>query len=238
MSDKYGICNLVVLAVKISEDNMAQDIVNDWYESKTNVNEMIHWQKGKLKLWEKQVSRYFPANAKILDVGCGMGREAYILTDMGFSVTGIDISNEVIKQVTELSLTNRYNIPFIHYDGYRIPFDDTEFDVVIIWAQTFGLLYGDEYKIDFLKECHRVLKCNGILSFSGHDYNYLCKNYLQYLNGRKFFPYANTEIYWEAFTSDELTDYAEKVNFNVKLCQVGEIYKPEDGTVIHCLCQK
>jgi len=72
---------------------MTQDIVNEWYGSKTNVDEMIHWQKGILKLWEKQVSRYFPANAKILDVGCGMGREAFILTEMGFSDTGIDISN-------------------------------------------------------------------------------------------------------------------------------------------------
>ena len=67
---------------------MSQNNVNAWYESKTNVDEMIHWQKGILKLWEKQVChKYFPDNAKLLDVGCGMGREAFDLTDMGFSVT-------------------------------------------------------------------------------------------------------------------------------------------------------
>jgi|GEM_PF-149392 ubiquinone/menaquinone biosynthesis C-methylase UbiE/ADP-ribose pyrophosphatase YjhB (NUDIX family) len=225
--------------MKNSDDNMAQDIVNEWYESKTNVDEMIHWQKETLKLWETQVSqKYFPKNAKILDVGCGMGREAFNLTKMGFSVTGIDISNEAIKQVTELSLIKGYNIPFLHFDGYSMPFDDNEFDVVIIWAQTFGLLYGDKYKITFLMECRRVLKRNGILSFSGHDYNYLSKNYLQCLNGRKFFPYADTEIYWEAFTIDELADYAKQVGYAIKLCQTGEIYKPEDGTIIHCVCQK
>ena len=32
-----------------------------------------------------------------------MGREAFALADLGFSVTGIDISEEVIRQVKELA---------------------------------------------------------------------------------------------------------------------------------------
>ena len=109
---------------------------------------------------------------------------------------------------------------------------------MIIWAQTFGLLYGDDYKISYLKECHRVLKDNGILSFSGHDYDYLRQNYIQCLDGNKFFPYINKEIHWGTFTQSELSDYAKKANYTVHQCGEGEIYKPEDGTIIHCVCSK
>ena len=212
--------------------------VHQWYENKKNVDEMIHWNKGKLKKWEQAVVNYFPKEAKILDIGCGMGREAFALYDMGFSVVGIDISEEVIKQVAQLALNNHYDIPFSVYDGYELPFEDESFEVVIIWAQTFGLLYGDTYKSSFLKECKRVLKKDGVVSFSAHDYEYLTESYKQYTTGRKFYPYSDAKIYWETFLPNELIHYAENAGFSVVFCEQGEIYKPEDGVVLHCLSKK
>lgn len=215
-----------------------KDIVRQWYTDKKNVDEMVHWNKGKLKKWEQAVTEFFPKEAKILDVGCGMGREAFALTDMGFSITGIDISEEVIKQVMYLSLQNGYNIPFSVYDGHTFSFDDNSFDVVIIWAQTFGIMYGDAYKSDFLNECKRVLKTDGLLSFSGHDYNFVIDNYSNFMKGRKFYPYANTEVFWETFLPEELISYAKNAGFSAMFCEEGEIYKLEDGIVLHCLCKK
>lgn len=217
---------------------MSQKIVSDWYEDQKNVDEMVHWDKGKLKKWEECVAQSFPENARILDVGCGMGREAFALTDKGFSVVGIDISLVVIKEVTHWSKKKGYDIPFLCYDGKKLPFDDCSFDVVIIWAQTFGLLYGDEYKADFLQECFRVLKAGGILSYSGHDHQYILENYKQYLQERKFYPYADSEIYWECFRPKELSAHARNLGFTVLACERGEIYKQEDGVILHCLCRK
>lgn len=214
------------------------DIVRRWYEDKSNVDEMIQWNKGKLKKWEQSVVQYFPQNAKILDIGCGMGREAFALYDLGFSVVGIDISNEVIKQVVQLASENLYDIPFLLYDGHYLPFEDESFDAVIIWAQTFGILYGDSYKNSFLKECRRVLKKDGLISFSGHDREYLSGCFKQYLVGKNFYPYSNAEICWETFTQQELKHYAEDAGFSIILCEQGEIYKPEDGVVLHCLGKK
>lgn len=214
------------------------DIVHKWYEDKKNVDEMVCWNRGELKKWERAVTNFFPKGAKILDVGCGMGREAFALSDLGFSIKGIDISKEVIKQVEKLSLKNCYDIDFLVYDGHTLPFDDASFEVIIIWAQTFGLLYGDTYKSKFLNECKRVLKKDGLLSFSGHDYEYLMEHHKQYVSGRKFYPYANTEIYWEAFLPQELLSYVENAGFSAVLCEPGKIHKAEDGVVLHCLCKK
>ncbi len=214
------------------------DIVREWYETKAHVDEMRTWTQGMLKRWEQDVAVCFPRGARVLDVGCGMGREAYALSDMGFSVTGIDISHEVIRKVTAQSLQQGRDIPFLAYDGKTLPFADAAFDVVIIWAQTFGLLYGDAYKRDFLRECRRVLVAGGLLSFSGHDVAYVRAHHAQYLDGRKFYPYADTRLYWETFLPDELKGYAQCAGFTVTRCEQGEIYTPEDGTILHCLCEK
>ena len=214
------------------------NIVNEWYETKKNVDEMVHWEKPTLKKWESTVSKLFPQKAKILDVGCGLGREAFVLSDMDFTVTGIDISHEVLNQVKTLSSQKGYNITFDWYNGHVLPFENNSFDIIVIWAQTFGLLYGNGYKHELLSECKRVLKNGGLLSFSGHDYRFLLDNYINFMKDRRFYPYADTELYWETFETSELAKFAEDAGYTVLLCEKGEIYKPEDGTILHCLCRK
>ncbi len=213
------------------------DLVSQWYEEKKNVEEMHRWNPA-LKAWEREVMDHFPSGARLLDIGCGLGREAFPLSDAGFDVVGIDLSQEVIAQVRQCSAEKGYDIPFLLYDGRKLPFPDDSFDVVLIWAQTFGLLYGEEYKQDYLAECRRVLKPGGLFSFSAHDYAYLKAQYPHCLNGRRFYPYAGAEIYWETFESPELAQYAGQAGFDVILCEKGSIYKPEDGTILHCLCRK
>lgn len=213
-------------------------IVRRWYEDRQNVDEMKRWDSPKLKIWERNVTEHFPPAATVLDIGCGLCREAFALSDMGFRVTGVDISREVISQAKELADKRGYAIPLHLYDGRSLPFEAASFDVVIIWAQTFGLLYGDEYKRELLSECRRVLSCGGLLSFSGHDCDYLARYYPSFLKDGRFYPYLDTDIYWETFDADGVSTFAKNAGYEVLLCEKGEIYKPEDGTVLHCLCRK
>ncbi len=213
------------------------NIVSEWYEDKKNVDEMQNWSSA-LKEWERSVISFFPPGARILDIGCGLGREAFALFDLGYEVVGIDISKEVISQVKRLSADKGYDISFYEYDGKHLDFPAGSFDVVVIWAQTFGLLYGDEYKKGFLLECKRVLKNGGLCSFSTHDHEFLINQYPNCLDGQKFYPFANAEIYWEAYKAADLIHFAKQADLEVILCERGNIYKPEDGTVLHCLCTK
>ena len=213
------------------------NLVFQWYEDKKNVDEMRIWNAS-LKEWEQSVIAFFPSDARILDVGCGLGREAFALSDLGYDVVGIDVSKEVISQVKQLSADKGYSIPFHECDGEHLPFPDDSFDVVLIWAQTFGLLYGSEFKKSYLSECRRVLRKGGLLSFSTHDHHFLKENYPHCLIGQKFYPYANAEIYWETFESADLMQLAKQADMDIILCEKGNIYKPEDGTVLHCLCRK
>ena len=109
------------------------------------------------------------------------------------------------------------------------------FDIVIIWNQTFGLLYGDSYKESYLMECKRVLKPGGVLSYSGHSLQYIRKYHNYCLKDDKFYPYIERDIYWETFSLEELEDYAKRVGFDVVMSGEGEIYVPEDGIVLFCV---
>ena len=195
------------------------NIVLKFYSNDKNIVELNNATRNPLKMWEKDVAlNYFQQNASILNVGCGMGREAFNLYDMGFNITAIDISEKAIIGAKNIATKTKRNIAFLTTNGVDLPFDDNSFDVVIIWNQTFGLMYSECNQVAFLKECKRVLKDNGIISFSGHEREYLKMNHPQCLVGKKFFPYKNEEIYWEIFTMEELKDLAQKSGLNKLSC--------------------
>lgn len=214
------------------------EIVKNLYSDEHAIGDMRDYTKKKLKVWENEVVCYFPLKSWILDIGCGMGREAFCLYDKGFKITAIDISEKVIEAAKQFSSESKRDIEFLLTNGLDLPFENNTFDVVIIWAQTFGLFYGEENKIHILKECNRVLKSKGILSFSGHDKDFLEAKYSQYLDGRKFFAYADTNCYWETFTTSEMKNLAQKTGFEVIECKKGMVYKEEDGHILHCICKK
>jgi len=209
--------------------------VSAWYEKKEHIDEMKDWDKGKLKIWEQQVANKFPFESKILDIGSGIGREAFALHSQGFEVIGLDVSKDVVDKANEEAVLRGSKVKFYHYDGEHFPFSDGMFDVVIIWSQTFGLLYGKSNKESFLKECKRVLKPEGLLSYSGHSLQYLKKNYNHCLDDNKFYPYIERDIYWETFSLGELENYTKRAGYDIVMSGEGEIYVPEDGIVLYCL---
>ncbi len=218
---------------------MKDDIkkVVDWYSSEKSYDYMPEATKKGLKIWEKEVIRdFFPPNSDVLIIGCGMGREAFVLYEMGYKVTAVDISEPILKQAKALASEYKMNIDFSIINGLDLPFNDNSFDIVIIWSQTFGLLYGTDNQFHMLNECKRVLKKEGILSFSAHDKEFVEKNYPQYVEGKKFWAYQ--ECYWEIFSIDEITKLTKQVGFNVLSCEQGQVYQPEDGIIIHCVAKK
>lgn len=218
---------------------MSENTVLNFYSDNKNIVELKNATLNTLKMWEKDVAlNYFPQNSEILNIGCGAGREAFNLYDMGFNITAIDISEKAISEAKNLSYETKRDVVFLVTNGVDLPFDNNSFDVIIIWNQTFGLMYGENRQIAFLKECKRVLKDNGILSFSGHEREYEEMNYPKCLVGKKFFPYKNENIYWEIFTMNELKNLAQKSGLNVLNCDRGKVYREEDGTIIHCICRK
>lgn len=234
---KYAALILLLFGGQAMSENI-EKIKKLFLDDGQAIDDMYDYTNKKLKNWEIQVMPSFPPNAKILDIGCGMGREAFSLNELGFNVTGIDISERVISEAKQIADANNFDVEFIVSNGIDLPFNDSVFDVVIIWAQTFGLFYGEQNQQCFLNECNRVLKKDGMLSFSGHDREYLNNNYKQFLKGKRFYVYADTDCYWESFTIDEMKYAAANAGFNNIICERGSVYTENDGTILHCECRK
>ena len=201
---------------------------------------MRTYENRELKIWENEALISFPINSRILDIGCGKGREAFCLNDRGFRVTGIDISETVVNEAKKSAILHNVDICFSVSDDKNLPFGDKMFDIVIIWAQTFGL-FGKNDRNRILNECRRVLGQNGILSVSVHDRELLREKYAEFIKNDCFFPFPDTDpgLYYKMYTMEDLKNCAEEMGFKDIECKKGKIYNPKDnGWVLHCECKK
>jgi len=76
----------------------------------------------------------FKKGMSVLDVSSGRGTQAiYYAKTFGVNVTGLDISEEMVKTATKRSIDSGINdkVKFILGDSQSLPFADNTFDVVI-----------------------------------------------------------------------------------------------------------
>ena len=138
--------------------------------------------------WEavaKELARIYslPANAKILDVGCGKGFLLYELKKIlpASKITGFDISKYAIENAKQ----EVKNCLFVHkaQDNYR--FKDKEFDLVIS-LNTLHNIYINELN-PALKEIERVGKNKYIVVESYRNDKELFNLQCWVLTGRAFY---------------------------------------------------
>jgi tellurite methyltransferase len=73
---------------------------------------------------------HLPPNARVLDVGCGQGRDAVWLAQQGHSVVGIDISTVGIEQLRDIAAAKKLDIA-VHVAGVEAYDPDGDFDCVL-----------------------------------------------------------------------------------------------------------
>ncbi|OIU87031.1 class I SAM-dependent methyltransferase [Acinetobacter sp. AR2-3] len=96
--------------------------------------------------------------ARILDVGCGSGRDTLAFKRKGYHVDAIDYSEELVKKATELTGIQ------VHHTSFYDLADSDKYDGV--WACA-SLLHCERDKLlDVLHRIHRALRCTGICYMS------------------------------------------------------------------------
>ncbi|MBC7474792.1 MAG: class I SAM-dependent methyltransferase [Candidatus Sericytochromatia bacterium] len=111
------------------------------------------------------------SDAKILDLGCGGGRNCFDLSDHGYKVTGIDLSEYAIKEANKTkSENNKYkDINFIHKDILDINYNE-EFNAAILIFNHFSSFNNIQVK-KLLKKIHQALTHQGkiLIEISSHN---------------------------------------------------------------------
>lgn len=103
-----------------------------------------------------------PKGASILDVGCGTGRHSVELAKRGYKVTGIDISQEMLKEAAKRSMQEAVSVEFIQADAVDFKISRLYDACICLCEGAFGLLSEKEdpfeRDVKILKNINRALK--------------------------------------------------------------------------------
>ena len=125
-----------------------------------------NWELADEDSWSQPVpeayyllARWGKNGAKILDLGCGIGRHSLLFAASGYEVSAIDSSVEALRSLKEKAMREKLLIDSRRALMTELPYEDEYFDYVI----AFHVIYHG-YRRDVeeaLSEIRRVLKPGG-----------------------------------------------------------------------------
>lgn len=116
-------------------------------------------------LFDQILKNRFSPNSKILDAGCGGGRNIVYFLRSGCPVFAVDENSDAIEYVRNLAKTLSPKLPINNFQVAKVeemPFADEQFD----WVISNAVLHFAESEQHFnrmLQEMWRVLKRDGLL---------------------------------------------------------------------------
>jgi SAM-dependent methyltransferase len=117
-------------------------------------------EKEAFKFIDQLINYLEPAaGSRMLDVACGKGRHSKALAEMGFDVTGIDLSFESINAALEYQDTNLH---FFQHD-MRLPFWINYFDYAFNFFTSFGYFKTKREHNNAVRTIAQSLQMNGTL---------------------------------------------------------------------------
>jgi 2-polyprenyl-6-hydroxyphenyl methylase/3-demethylubiquinone-9 3-methyltransferase len=175
----------------------------------------------------KHINETIQNGARLLDIGCGWGREIKSISPICETVIGIDID------VIELKLAKNYlgqipNIILSQQDARSTAFRDNEFDVVISVGNTFGNL--GVAKENVLREMLRIVRQDGWLFlsvFAKQSTQERAKTYSSI--GLEITKVRDGKIYFsdgymsEGFQEDEMERLFSKFDLECEFVKIGAI---------------
>lgn len=150
----------------------------------------------------KKEQKFRVEDKSILDIGCGTGRNANYLAEMGNKVIGIEISKTALNLAKERANKMGVEVDYRLGDiGLSYDISSNSIDVVLDVTSSNSL---DEVgRKNYLEETHRVLKPNGPASTQGgyffvralaKDGNKNVKNLLKKSHGKEYDTYYIPEL--------------------------------------------
>ncbi|UVI31911.1 class I SAM-dependent methyltransferase [Paenibacillus spongiae] len=136
----------------------------DWYKRSFGSDYMIvyrhrNWEQAAREVQQMAGWLDLPADVQVLDIGCGMGRHALALAEMGFKVTGIDLSEALLHEARAHNRGGQ--VELVHGDMRQLPFESGRFQATLNLFTSFGYFAEERDNLAVLKEIRRVLDDDG-----------------------------------------------------------------------------
>lgn len=160
---------------------------------------------------------YVPAGGRILDAGCGSGRDSKVFMEAGYDVVSFDASEEMCKRASEYIGREVKNMRFEEMSFAN------EFDG--IWACASLLHVAFEKLLEIVKKLHEALRTNGAVYAS-----------FKYGEGTKI----RGDRVFSDFTEESVIPLFENAGFKIVSNVVGTDSRPgrEDEKWVNVICVK
>lgn len=111
-----------------------------------------------------------PQSINVLDVGTGPGFFAILLTELGFHVTAVDMTPEMLDEARQNAGVLTEKIDFREMNAEDLCLPEDSYDVVVSRNLTWNLPHPEKA----YSEWHRILRPGGLLlNFDSNWYGYL-----------------------------------------------------------------
>jgi SAM-dependent methyltransferase len=138
-------------------------------------------------LFDQLLKGRFTEGMRVLDAGCGGGRNLVYFLREGYDVCGVDQSAEAIARVRSLSSALAPRLPANNFrvePVERMSFADADFDVVVSSA-VLHFARDEEHWREMLNEMWRVLKRGGVF-FARLASSIGIEELVEHLEGRRY----------------------------------------------------
>lgn len=142
---------------------------------------------------EHFIDKYFDRNASVLDIGCGFGRQAFLLAKKGFCVHGIDPSDAFVNIAKDLFARHNFEARFERADLMKTKLDGAYKNVLLFDVLEHIMPFR---RRRFVKKVAEATQAGGIVIVSlphdtaGTTWKKRIKQYFSYYTNKEEHPFA------------------------------------------------
>lgn len=165
-----------------------------------------------INLFISKKEQYNINGLKVLDVACGTGEFSVRLAQKGYTVTGVDLSDEMLVIAKEKADQSGVSIPFYQQNMIELETGE-QFDSIVIFCDSLNYLHTESDVQSTFQRVYEQLKPGGLFMFDVHS---VFK--MEHVFAGQTFADVQDEVsyIWNAFEGPEPYSVEHELTFFVK----------------------
>ena len=165
-----------------------------------------------INLFISKKEQYNITGSKVLDVACGTGEFSVRLAEKGYSVTGVDLSDEMLAIAKVKADQSGVVIPFYQQNMVELDMGE-QFDSIVIFCDSLNYLHTESDVQSTFQQVYEQLKPGGLFMFDVHS---VFK--IEHVFAGQTFADVQDEVsyIWNSFEGEEPFSVEHELTFFVK----------------------